>query len=135
MWVTPLQRETGRSPPCPAHSCCTRWDWPPTPRSRAATEQGLKRVYTAAQPADAGLAAAVITHPGGGSGTVSRGRLPGSPTRPALPGGIVRYLDVAGRCRRAHLMKVVERLVDVCVRPFGDRVVHGVTGADVPAQC
>src|SRR5271166_1024765 len=49
-------------------------------------------------------------------------------------GGIVGNLDVAGRCRSAQLVKVVERLVGVGVRPLGDRAVHCVAGTHVPAQ-
>ena len=52
----------------------------------------------------------------------------------ALSDGIVGDLDIAGLGRRTQLMKVVERLVGVRVRPLGDRVVHGIAGADVTPQ-
>src|SRR5215469_16236513 len=43
-------------------------------------------------------------------------------------------LDVTGLSRRTKLVKVVERLVGVGVRPFGDRIVRGGAGADIAAQ-
>jgi hypothetical protein len=51
-----------------------------------------------------------------------------------LPGRILGDFDVASRGRRPQLMEVVERLLSVCVRPFRDRVVHGVVGANVSPQ-
>jgi hypothetical protein len=49
-------------------------------------------------------------------------------------GGIVGHVDVTGLRRRTELVKVVEGLVGVGVRPLGDRAVQGVAGAGVPPQ-
>jgi len=66
-------------------------------------------------------------------------RLPGLPTRSTrrigpLSGGIFGDLDGTGLSRRTKLVKVVERLVGVCVRPFGDRAVQVVAGPGVSLQ-